>query len=57
MKRKIIVLAIVLLFVAGIITLHLVQPKISYAFAELICAVSFIGGGAVGYLIKDHIKF
>lgn len=57
MKRKIIVLVIVLLFIAGIVALHLVQPKISYSFAELLCAVSFIGGGVAGYLIKDHIKF
>lgn len=56
MKKKIIAASIALAFVCGIVALHLVQPKVSYAFAELLCGVSFIGGAVAGYLIKDHIK-
>lgn len=56
MKKKIISASIALAFVAGIVALHLVQPKVSYALAELLCGVSFIGGAVAGCLVKDHIK-
>lgn len=40
--------------ITGII-LHLVQPTISFAWTELICACTFVAGVAVGYLAKGHI--
>lgn len=55
MKKKIIMIAIVALFLIGFVTLHLCQPKVSYALAELLCSVAFVGGGVVGYLLKEHI--
>ena len=56
MKKKIIIAAIFIAFVIAMVVLHLVAPKISYQYAELMCSVSFIGGAVVGYFAKDHIK-
>jgi hypothetical protein len=41
--------------VATGIILHLVQPTISFAWTELMCACAFIAGGVSGYLAKGHI--
>lgn len=41
--------------VIAIIVMHLVQPKITYAWAEVMCFVTFVAGAVVGYLAKGHI--
>lgn len=41
--------------IIAIIVLHIVQPKISYAWAELLCFGTFVAGVAAGYLAKGHI--
>ena len=56
MKKKIIIAAIVIAFVIAMVVLHLIAPKISYQYAELMCSVSFAFGACAGYLIKDHIR-
>lgn len=40
--------------ITGII-LHLVQPTISFAWTELMCACAFVAGGVSGYLIKGKM--
>lgn len=55
-KRTIIIACIVLAFVIGLITLHLVQPAVSYALCELFCGGSFALGAVAGYLAKGHIN-
>ena len=39
-------------FIVTLIILHLVQPGVSYAFAECMSAVAFVLGAVTGYLFK-----
>jgi len=36
------------------IVLHLVQPTVSFAWTELMCAGTFVGGGVAGYLLGKY---
>lgn len=38
--------------IAGVV-LHLKQPEVSYAFTEIVAAVSFVLGGGVMWLLKS----
>lgn len=41
--------------VIAILVLHLVQPEVTYAFAEVMSAITFVGGGVAGYLIAKYL--
>lgn len=43
----------VAIVITGIV-LHLVQPTISFAWTELMCTGTFIGGGIAGYLFGKN---
>lgn len=43
----------VAIVIAGIV-LHLLQPTISFAWTELLCTGTFIGGGVAGYFLGRH---
>ena len=48
-RRKWVAVSITIAIVALGIVLHLVQPNVTYAMAELMCAFTFIGGAVAGY--------
>lgn len=37
------------------VVLHLVQPQVSYAWTEVMCAGTFILGGVAGFLLRSHV--
>ena len=41
--------------VIAILVLHLVQPEVTYAFAEVMSAITFVGGCVAGYLIAKYL--
>lgn len=53
--KKWVGIGIIAAAVIAILVLHLVQPKITYAFAEVMCAIAFVGGGVAGYLIAKYL--
>jgi hypothetical protein len=42
--------------IIALIVLHLVQPAVTYAFAEVMTACGFGVGAVVGYLFKKQEK-
>ncbi len=38
------------------IVLHILQPTISFAWTELFCAGSFVGGGLAGYFLGKYFE-
>lgn len=55
MWKKWLVVAIVALIIIAIVVLHLVQPKITYAFAEVLIAIAFIIGGVAGWFVCKYL--
>lgn len=49
-------IGVIVAFAVIFIILHLVQPSISFAFAELFAIGTFVGGFASGYLFSKRIK-
>lgn len=47
-------LGIILACIIAFFVLHLVQPQVSYAWLEAMCAGTFILGGISGYLLKRN---
>lgn len=56
MWKKWLVVAIVAMIIIAIVVLHLVQPKITYAFAEVLIAIAFIIGGVAGWLANKYFN-
>ncbi len=48
-------IGIIAAVVIAIVVLHLVQPKVTYAFAEIMAAITFVAGGVAGWLIKTYL--
>ena len=49
------VIAIVAAIVIAAVVCHLVQPKVTYAWLEVVSALSFVLGGVVGCLIANYL--
>lgn len=49
-------IGIIAAVVIAIVVLHLVQPKITYAFAEIMSAITFIAGGFAGWFICKYLN-
>ena len=47
---------IVIALLITMVVLHLVQPQITYSFAELMTFIGAVAGFAAGYLFKRDIK-
>ena len=47
---------IIVALLITIVVLHLVQPQITYSFAELMTFIGAIGGFVAGYLFKRDVK-
>lgn len=48
--------AIVIAVIITVLVLHLVQPVITFAWAELFVSCSFVVGAVAGYLFKKNEK-
>lgn len=49
------VVAIVAAIVIAAVVCHLVQPKVTYAWLEIVSAFTFVLGGVCGGLIANYI--
>ncbi len=49
-------IGIIAAVVIAFIVLHLVQPEVTYAFTEMLCAGAFILGGVAGYFISKYLS-
>lgn len=54
--RKWLVIGIIAAVVIAILVLHLVQPKITYAFAEVMSFLTFVAGGVAGWFIGKYFN-
>lgn len=50
-----VVVAIIAAIVIAAVVCHLVQPKVTYAWLEVVSAFSFVLGGVVGGLIANYL--
>ena len=50
-----VVFALVLAVVIAAVVCHLVQPKVTYAWLEVVSALTFIAGGIAGGLVGNYI--
>lgn len=50
-----VVVAIIAAVVIAAVVCHLVQPKVTYAWLEVVSALSFVLGGVVGGLIANYL--
>ena len=51
-----VVVAIIAAVVIAAVVCHLVQPKVTYAWLEVVSAFTFVLGGVVGGFIANYLE-